>query len=373
MKTERISTFTSHDLHEKERRNVLMLDLIRKKGVISRAEIAKATGINAVSVSNYINNFIEQKLVLEKGLDVSTGGRKPELVELNLASNIVIGVDIGKNEIRAASADMGLNIKIRKQVARPHNREVGTAVLALVDSIIGEVRSDKSDVKAIGIGTNCDRLNGIAETIRKKTGIDTFVGPAAVCAAFAEKRLNRSADNDNLLYIYSDVGEGVVVNGETYFAACEDKDRMNGKLRYLRPWDDYLSVSESMRREVARGVGTTVVSLTQGDVNNITREIVLDAAGTGDEIALNIAESAGINLGLRIAYLINLFQPQVIVIGGGVQNAGDIIFKPIKKMVERLAISDYQKNLKIIASTLGEDAVDIGAASLAIREIFLNI
>lgn len=373
MKIERSCAFTSHELHDKERRNILMLDLIRKKGVISRTEITKVTGINAVSVSNYMTNFIEQKLVLEKGFDISTGGRKPELIELNLQTNFVIGIDIGKKEIRAASADMGINIRARKQVALPNDREVTAAVMALIDDIIVASKFQKSDVKAIGIGVSDDRFTPIAETIKKKTGIDTYVGPAAVSAAFAEKRLNQSADVDNLLYIYSDVGEGVVMNGETYLSASEDPKRMDGKLRYLRPWNDYLSIIESARREVARGVGTKVVSLARGSEDNITREVVLEAAGDDDEVALNIAQSVGINLGLRIAYLINLFAPQVIVIGGGVQNAGDVIFTPIKKMVERLAFRDHLKNLKILASTLGEDAVDIGAASLAIREIFLKI
>ena len=349
-----------------------MYDLIRRKGAISRAEITKASGINAVSVSNYVNNFIQKKMVLEKGFDISTGGRKPELVELNSDSNYVVGIDIGKAEIRGASADIGLGIKVRKQVLRPHDREVPQAVVRLIEEIIGATKVDKANIKSIGLGVSEPRFFQITNTIRKRTGIEACAGPSAACAAFAEKHINQGADYDNMLYIYSDVGEGVVVHGDTYLSASEDEKLMDGRLRYLRPWDDYLSIMENAKREVARGVGTRIVSHAGGKMDGITREIVVAAAKADDEVALNIVLSVGINLGLRIAYLVNLFAPEVVVIGGGAQDAGDMIFMPIKKMVERLAFHDNLKKFKIISSTLGEDAAENGAASLAIREMFLK-
>ncbi len=372
MKIERDCNFTCHGLNDKEKRSLLIYDLIRKKGVISRAEITKATGINAVSVSNYISNFIEKKMVLEKGFDISTGGRKPELIELNTESNYVIGIDIGKTEIRGALADFGINIKVRKQLQRPTDREVPTAVIRLIEEIIAVSKINSADIKAIGIGLSEDKFAQIAAQVRKKTGFETFSGPSAACAAFAEKRINQNADTENMLYIYSDVGEGVVMRQDAYLSASEDENLMEGKLRYLRPWDNYLSIAQSARREVARGVGTKIVSLAKGAVDNITREDVISSAKSDDEVALNIVLSTGINLGLRIAYLVNLFAPEVVVIGGGAQDAGDIILMPLKKMVDRLAFRDHLKGLKIIASTLGEDAVDIGAASLVIREIFIK-
>lgn len=372
MKIERDYMFTSQTLNDKEKRSLLIYELIRKKGVISRAEITKATGINAVSVSNYIGNFIEKKMVLEKGFDISTGGRKPELIELNAKSNHVIGIDIGKREIRGALADLGINIKIRKQAPRPADREISSAVARLIEEMIAASQVGIADIKAVGLGLSDKKFAHMAAAIGKKIGIDTFAGPSAVCAAFAEKRINQSVDAENMLYIYSDIGEGVMMHQDACLTASEDENLMEGKLRYLKPWDDYLSIAESARREVARGVGTKIVSLSKGSANNITRDNVVACAKADDEVALNIILSSGINLGLRIAYLVNLFAPEVVVIGGGAQDAGDIILMPIKKMVDRLAFSERLKGLKIIAGALGEDAVDIGAASLAIREIFIK-
>lgn len=372
MKIERNSLFTARDLSEKEKRNLIMYDLIRRKGVISRAEITKTTGINPVSVSNYINGFIENKMALEKGFDVSTGGRKPELIELNTESNFVVGVEIGKTVIRAVIADIALSIKARKQAVRPSDKETPEAVVQLVEGIIADSKINITFVKAAGVGASDVRFFQAADMIKKKTLIDSYAGTSAACAAFAEKSFNKETSDENILYIHSDVGEGVMMHGGAYLCASEDEKLLDGKLRYLRPWSDYLSIMQSARREVSRGVGTKIVSVAGGKMDNITREVVIAAAKEGDEVALNITQSTGINLGLRIAYLINLFSPEAVIIGGGAEDAGDIIFSPVKKMVQRLSFRNNTRNLKIISSKLGEDATDSGAASLAVREVFLK-
>lgn len=372
MKIEGNYLFTSGELSDKEKRNISIYDLLRKKGSISRAEITKSTGINAVSVSNYVNNFIEKKMVIEKGFDVSTGGRKPELIELNSESNYVIGIDVEKAEIRGVLADIGLNVKVRKRSLRPSDRETPEAIVRLVEEIIASSGTASTDVRAIGLGAYGLKCEGLVEIIGKKIGIDAYAGASAVCAAFAERRSNRCSDDGNVLYIHSDVGHGVMTHADTYIGAPEDEKFTDARRVYLRPWNNYLSIVEYARREVSRGVGTKIVSLAGGKIDSITRDVVTSAAKADDEVALNIMLAIGMNLGLRIAYLINLFNPETVVIGGGVQEAGDLVFAPIKKMVDRLAYRRNLKGLKIISSTLGEDAVDIGAASLATREIFLK-
>ena len=78
------------------------------------------------------------------------------------------------------------------------------------------------------------------------------------------------------------------------------------------------------------------------------------------------------NLGIRIAYLVNLFNPEVVVIGGGVEKAREIILDPIRKTVKKLAFSEQANIVKIIPGAMGENSVSLGAASLAIREVFLK-
>ena len=82
---------------------------------------------------------------------------------------------------------------------------------------------------------------------------------------------------------------------------------------------------------------------------------------------------AGIGLGTRIAYLINLFNPEVVIIGGGVERAGELILGSVRKAVRKLAFEEAASKVRIIPSRLGEDAVAFGAVALVLREIFANL
>src|SRR4030042_6597012 len=86
--------FQKGDLTEKEKRNIEILEILRKDGPISRPDISKEMGINVVTISNYIDEFIKRNLIFEKELDVSEGGRRPVLLDLNPQAGFVIGVGL---------------------------------------------------------------------------------------------------------------------------------------------------------------------------------------------------------------------------------------------------------------------------------------
>ena len=360
MKIEHKPLFTSYELSEKEKKSLTILELIRKKDLISRTEISKDTGINIVSVSNYITSFIEKNLLSEKGLAVSSGGRKPELVELNRKSNHIIGLDINGNRIKVLLADIGLKVLDEEEADVSSQKNGQEGLLGLIETVLKKSGVSKNDIKAIGIAIPSSDLS-IAKSIEKEFGVETFAGGCAFSAAFAEKRLNPDADVENLLYIYSDLGCGVVIKNEELIEES----------KYLQPWNDMFGVAGFAKKEVNRGVGTTIVDFAKGDVKNITSDIVIEAAKEGDRVALDIVETVGINLGIRIAYLVNIFDPEVVAIGGNIVKAGEFVLKPVKNMVRKLALRSRSK-VRIVPSVLGEDCVVLGAATLAIREIFLK-
>src|SRR3990167_5311680 len=106
-------------LSDKEKKNLLLLDIIIQKGPISRTDISKESDLNIVTVSNYINNYIEKGLVIEKGFDVSSGGRKPTLVELDSGGGYVIGIDIGPVYELAIMTDLSTKIIWKGNKLRP--------------------------------------------------------------------------------------------------------------------------------------------------------------------------------------------------------------------------------------------------------------
>src|SRR3989338_6465898 len=105
-----------HILSEREQKNLAILELIRRRGPITRTEISQGTNLNIVTVSNYISHYIERGLVLERGFSISTGRRKPTLVELNADAGYAIGVDLGTLEMhsvhmRALLSDLSGHVK----------------------------------------------------------------------------------------------------------------------------------------------------------------------------------------------------------------------------------------------------------------------
>jgi len=101
--------------------------------------------------------------------------------------------------------------------------------------------------------------------------------------------------------------------------------------------------------------------------------MIIEAAKAKDKIAVEIIENAGVNLGVRIAYLINLFNPEVVVVGGGIEQAGELLLGSVRKTVRQLAFEEPANTVKIVPSRLGDSAVALGAAALVLREIFAQV
>lgn len=351
-------------LSDKDIKSLKILELIRKKGIISRTEISKITGINIVSISNYMKHYIEKRLVTEKGFDVSTGGRKPELVELNKDDNHVVGVEIGRDKIRAVLTDIGLDVLERIDRDRK-SKDIGNAIAEAAE-VIDEIRKrPDSKVRAVGLGVLAGDRDMAGKDAESKFSAETFEGDSELCAAFAERSLNKAVPPGDMLYIYSDIGCGVVVK--------EDGSLLSGKdSNYLRPWHESFGTVRLAKSDVARGVGTVIVELAKGSMENINEDIIIEAARRNDEVGLSIMRSVGMSLGLRIAYLVNLFGPSSVVIGGGIEKAGDMILTPIKKTIKKLSLREKADKVTVIPASLGVETVSIGAASLAAREIFLE-
>ncbi|MFH1190301.1 MAG: ROK family protein [Candidatus Omnitrophota bacterium] len=400
--------FTYHILQDRERKNLAILELIRKRSPISKAEISRTLGYNIVTITNYLDYYINKKMVLEVGLDISSGGRRPELLELNAKTGYVVGVDISPETISAIVSD--LNIKMVSEAGSPrpsvNMEELVPSVISAIDGAIAKSGVAREAIKAVGIGISgiVDYYSGtirdtdpargrtktnflkFTKTIEDKFSVPVFIGNDASCAVFGEKALNSVADVDNLLYVYSDVGCGIIIHGDVYIGssgcagepqimlkssqAGEKADHKRHTL--MKPWGIDLGVVFEARRAVSKKLPTDILALAGGDANAITKEHVIEAAKRSDKVALEIIRSAAADLGVRIAYFVNFMNPAVVIVGGGVEKAGDIFLDSLKESVRKFAFEEPMNIVKIIPSLLGENAIVMGAAALAAREVFIQ-
>ena len=368
--------YDSYTFSDHERKNFAILELIRRNGPITRADISKVTDLNIVTVSNYINSYIEKGLVSEGGMEASTGGRKPTLVKLNDNSAYAIGLDLGHMDAQGATmigvvTDLAGRVitKIKKLRTKDSMDKVIENSLDLVDELFKKKGIDKSKIKGVGVGVGGvidehlgtvrdSTKNGIRTSyisikgmIEQRFGFSSFIGNDATFAAFGEKMHALPMDIQDVVYMYSDVGSGIIIKGSMYCGASGSA----GEIRINYPRNgEYLQVSKNISFLLPAGLDLGLVSqakklIKEDDIksrlpefcnnklDNLVVDNIIDAAKSGDALSIELLEDGAVNLGIRIAYLVNLFNPEIVVIGGGIEKAGSLLLEPLRRTVRKWA------------------------------------
>ena len=400
---------------EKESRNIDILDTIRRKGEVSRAEISKITGFNIVTVFNYVDNYIKKGLVHETGLDISTGGRRPELLRFNREHSYSIGVDLGSPHIVedthlvACLLDMSLKVIAKekiKKIDEPQDKFT-EKIIDLIASLIKKSGIAKNVIKGIGFGIwgPLDRQNGTArkaiekseifnyasmqKVVENKFNIPSVVEHDSMVAALGEKWAGIGLEEgvENILFICSDSSVGMIIKGELYYGATKNAGELNinppGESP-MRCWEGYSYGCCLRSRGINLGipsyakiyftenknVKSIILDKVGKELDKITMNMVIEAAKDNDKVAIKFLQEAGTYLGAKIAYLINLFNPQAVVMGRGVEKCGDVFMDAVSSAVKQWGYEESVKVVRLIPTTLGEDVVAVGAGALVIQKIF---
>lgn len=405
------SLYKSDYLTDRERKNIILLDVIRRNGPIAKTDISRITQFNIVTVSNYVEHYIDQKLVVEKGLDISSGGRRPELIELNADWGNLIGVEIGPTQIIAIVTNLNPTIIHKAKIKRPegHMEVVIAEAVKLVRAAIQDSKIPMDKIKGIGLGISgvIDKAAGTIRDTDKERGktvgsyatakailekefrVPVSIGNDASLAALAEKKLSLRIDDENVLYFYGDVGSGIIANNDLFWGSSWSAGEIQLNLDnregiHLEPWVEQgdffksegldLGIVRRVRAALSKGsVKSKLVEAAGKSLDKLDAAMIYDAAKNGDSFAVAAVEEACSRLGLKVSYLTNFFNPEVVVLGGGVEKGGEIVLNVIRRMVKQLAMEEASGVVKIILSRLGEDAVAYGAVCLVTQELFAEI
>ncbi|MBI1977781.1 MAG: ROK family transcriptional regulator [Candidatus Omnitrophica bacterium] len=391
-------------LTDKERKNLAILEVIRKNGPISRTDISKITELNIVTVSNYVNHYIKTGLVVEGELDESTGGRKPVLVELNPKAGYIAGVGLNMLNMVGVLVDLEINVITElKRERLPENSEaVVYQMVELASEMIEKSEVDKTKIVGAGVGIpgiidergrtirwpqslgekDVSVCLSIKDTFEKRLNVPTFVENDANAAVLGEKWLGLDRDVKHLVYMFSGVGVGIIVNGEIYRGATgaagelgisslkASREEILNMATTLGRWEMDLGMTRRAGELVQKGNASLMKELAAGDVNKITFKELVKAVKEKDQLALKIVEEGGAALGKKIAFLVNLLNPEIVVIGGGVEDCGAPLLDAIKTTVKEWAVEEASSQVKIIPSAFGENAVALGVVGIVAREVF---
>ncbi|MFH0763024.1 MAG: ROK family transcriptional regulator [Candidatus Omnitrophota bacterium] len=385
---------------EKEKRNIDILEILRRRGPISRPEISKEMGINVVTISNYVDEFIRRNLVYEKDFDVSEGGRRPVLLELNPQAGFVVGVGLNLTNMVGLLVDLKGNIVTKTQIARPRSsaKEISETVLEIVREVLARSKGYSPKIKGIGIGIAglINKENGsvlwpqkidgectyasvempLKDLIEKEFNLPALIENDATSACFGERWIGLGAGFKNVLYMFSGVGCGIMINGEVYrgaqgyagevsisnYKGDTEFNCQQGNPCFMKRWEMDLGILDEFKKRLSQEKEKTAGSL---DLKS-----VFVAARAKNDTALSVLEAAAKRLGIKIAFLVNLLNPEVVIIGGGLEEAGAEFLNKVNLTVKEWAFKEAGDNLKIIYSQLKENAVAVGAASLLMQEIF---
>jgi len=405
--------FQKEQLTEKERRNIDILEILRKRGPVSRPDISKEMGINVVTISNYIDEFLKRNLVYEKELDVSEGGRRPVLLDLNPQAGFVIGVGLNLMNMVGLLVDLKGNIVTKTQIARPRAsvKEISECLLEIVREILRRSKEYTPNIRGIGVGIaglinketgsihwpqKMDHYYTYASVdlplkglIEKEFNLPTLIENDATAACFGEHWLDLEYGYKNIIYMFSGVGCGIMINGEIYRGAqgyagevsiynYKEQDLFNcafGNTCFLKRWEVDLGVLEDVKTMLARDKDKAAkfFKLTSSNIDNVDLKSVFIAGRAKDEIALAALDNAAKRLGIKIAYLVNLLNPEVVVVGGGFEEAGEDFLNRVNSTIRDWAFREATDNLRIVYSQLRENAVALGAASLVMQKVFAQL
>jgi glucokinase-like ROK family protein len=383
---------------------IKVLNISRTTENLSRADIAKISGLSAPTVSRIIEDLLAEGLVREIGEGVSQGGRRPTLLKFSDHMNFIIGIDLGTTNIYGVLSDF--DAKIIAEVRRPTCVEEGFSnVMRRTADVITSLINEPSvkDKRIYGIGM------AVAGLINRKRNIVEFspdfhwhnVDVVEALSQFHKYRiffdnvtrvmamgerwfgLGKKYKNLICVNVGYGIGAGIIIDGKPLCGPLGmagefghitlDKDSLVqcdcGNFGCLEALASGNAIAKSAIKRLREGERSLLLELCDGDISKVTAEMVANAAKQGDVLSWTVFERAMEYLGIGIAGLVNLFSPEAVVIGGGVAQAGEILFEKVRKTVNARSLSMISSNVMIRPATFGVKTAVMGAVSLVLSEV----
>jgi glucokinase-like ROK family protein len=366
-----------------------VLNLLRQHGPLSRAALVRQTGLSATTISSLVNVLLESGFVREAGTGQSSGGRPPILLQFNYKYRHVVGVDMGATHLAVVLMDLGGEIVSRRyQIFDVAHDPRGAldAVVEMVFSIIAAAALPAETVLGVGLavpapleGEGMDRLSDailpawkavdLVSPLEKAIGLPVYVDNDANAGAMAEKWWGQGQRTDNLAYIKlgTGVGGGLIVHGQIYRGEGGTAGEIGHTTIDLSGPRCRCGKYGCLESFVGAPAVIREVQRRRQDETPLTLTAVSAAAHAGEPVARAVIEESGRYLGIAIANLLNLLNPGLIVLGGEMTAAGDVLLAAVRAAVARRAMPKAAREARIVLSELGHDVVAIGVATLVIQ------
>jgi len=361
-----------------------VLDLIHRQGPLSRAQVARVSGLSKPTVSLALTGLLESRLVREVGRSRGERGPSALLYELNPVSGWVVGVDIGRKWVRAAIADIAGNVVARRDeharvrsaksligqvgaIARRLATEAGVEWSQVTHTTLGSPGVFDPAHGYVAMAPNLPGWgrSGLVQAVRDELGTNISFENDVNLAALAERAhgLGRNVHNFVFLSIGTGIGMALMVEGQLYRGA----HGAAGEVAYMPIGTGDPRDPPNRRRgafeEAAAAVGIIRTARRLGMRPPLTPERIFVAARRGNAVAGRVVQAEAAMLGLAIATVTPVLDPEMVILGGGIGRNGDLLVEPIERELRQL----LPFRPRVAVSALGEDAVLRGAVATALE------
>lgn len=369
-------------------------------GAMTNTDLGKFVKLSTPKIISLLNELKAEGLVEELGQGNSSGGRRPNLYGNKEDAFFIIGISINiyKTSVSIFNAK---NQKVTDDhiltLTISHGTSIIDPIVDFTENVIREKQIPREKILGIGIempgmvdsktGINKTYMvsdQPVAKVFSKKFGMEVFIENDAKTRAFAELRFGLAHARKNILVIHLDwgIGLGIIVNGKPY----KGRDGFAGEFGHLPMVDNGIlckcgkqgcletiasgtAIVRMAKEGLKAGRSPMLAQLVNENPEKVEIRNVVQAALMGDQYSISILANVGQWLGKGIAYLIQIFNPEMIILGGRMSEANQFILPPIQQSIQIFCNPELGNEIEIKVSELGSLAGIQGVAALVLEHI----
>lgn len=381
-----------------------IIQYLDAEGSSTITDLSELMGISTPKTTSLINELIEDGLIAEQGKIDSTGGRRASLFGLVATSCYFLGIDVRRYYVNIGLFDFKKNtVRIDERLPfELNNDEVSyQRLIELINGFVDSLDIDKSAIISAGVNLS-GRINTntgysysyfhldeapLSESFRRDIGITTFIENDSRAMAFGEFFGGLYNDVKNALYINTDygLGLGILIDGKMYYG----KSGFSGEIGHVPMFQNEIichcgkkgcleteasgwALLKKFREKVSNGVSSLVMQKFD-NVDDLQLEDIIDGAKQEDVLCIELLSDLGEKIGRALAFLINIFNPEVVIIGGTLSQTGDYLRLPMRSTINKLSLGLVNSDTQLRMSKVGESSGVIGGALLARQKLIRTV
>jgi predicted NBD/HSP70 family sugar kinase len=379
--------------HTKDHNCRLVLRTIYNGGELSRADVARVTGLTRPTVSAIVAELLENELVIEMGQGPSAGGKRPTLLSINGSGRHLIAIDLSGTDFRAAR--LNLRGEIEARAVRPAAGVHGEDALVSIHDLIAAVRPTNSDLLGLSVATPglVDPHNGIVrravnlgwvnvplrDLLEERYGRPVHVANDSHMAALAEYTYGQSADSPNLIVIRAGrgIGAGIILGGLPFYGDGFGAGEIGHVV--VNTGGDLCTCGNRGCLETTSSVSAILLRLEAADraqsslagIPSPTWGQFVAAVAEHDPVATDIAVFAGRHLGAAVANMVGALNIQTIALAGRVAELGEILLDAVQAEMHQRVLPSMAESTTVRMSSLGPervaDIIILGCSALLLQ------